>query len=259
MRCRNCHTVLMDTDRSCPSCHASRASATADAPGEFKKPSVWVNLLPVFGGAIGGAVAGAVIASSTGSDGATDSMAARRGSSPVKKTFGVILILGGLLFLFCAGGIFYNTWKIAQWVPKEVTAAELRAATDPKTYPGPWLAYTFEASKPAYMIVKRQRLNFGGEVEALGLLVAVEDTWMFVSVARGFDGNRIIGRLSPLDPAVSKILKPHPPALLSCEFNAVDACDSDRRQRYTAAGVSAFLGVLGVWPGLVLCRRRRMA
>src|SRR4051812_37027549 len=101
----------MDTDRACPSCHASRASATSDAPGEFTKPPGWVNVLPMFGGAIGGVVAGAVIASSAGSGGTTYSTAARRGSSPVKRTFGTILILGGLLFLVCAAGIFYNAWK----------------------------------------------------------------------------------------------------------------------------------------------------
>jgi hypothetical protein len=146
-----------------------------------------------------------------------------------------------------------------------VTPAELRAANDPKTYPGPWIAYTFTESKPAEMTVKRQRLNFGGEVQAPGLLVAVEDTWMFVSVAPGFEGNRIIGRLSPLDSALSKTLSqrlqktdPNTPALLSCEFNAVDGCASDRHARYTAAGVCAVLGVAGVWPGLRLSRKRRM-
>jgi hypothetical protein len=223
-------------------------------------------LLPVFGGAIGGVVAGAITASSAGYGGTPYPTTVRSGSSPVKKTFGVILLLGGLFFLLCAGGIFYNAWKIAQWVPKYVTAAELRAANDPKTYPGPWIAYTFAESKPAEMTVKRQRLNFGGEVQARGLLVAVEDQWMFVSVASGFEGNRIIGRLSPLDPALSTTLAqrlqkmdPNPPALLSCEFNAVDGCASDRHSRYTVAGVCAVLGVAGVWPGLLLCRRRRIA
>jgi len=240
------------------------ASALADAPGEFKKPSVWVNLLPVFGGAIGGAVACAVTASSNHSRGTSYAAASRSGSSPVKKRVGVILILGGLLFLVCAAGIFSNAWKIAHWVPKEVTAAELRATKDPKTYPGPWIAYTFEASKPAEMTVKRERLNHGGDVEARGLLVAVDDQWMFVSVAPGFEGNRIIGRLSPLDPKLSKDLvqwmhkkDPNSPALLSCEFNAVDGCASDLNQRYTGAAFSAVLGVAGVWPGLRLCRRRR--
>jgi hypothetical protein len=222
-------------------------------------------MLPMFGGAIGGAVAGAVIASSAGSGGTTYSTTAHSGSSPVRKTFGIILILGGLLLLVCAAGIFYNAWKIAQWVPKEVTAAELRPTKDPKTYPGPWLAYTFEASKPADMTVTRQRLNHGGDVEARGLFVPVEDKWMFVSVAPGFEGNRLVGRLSPLDPALSKTLiqrmqtfEQNPSALVPCEFNAVDGCDSDRRQRYTAAAVCAFLGMLGVWPGLLLCRTRRM-
>ena len=265
MRCRNCHTQLMDTDRACPSCHASKASATSDAPGEFTKPPGWVNMLPMFGGAIGGVVAGAIIASSAASSGTTRSTAAYSGSSPVKKTFGIILILGGLLFLVCAAGIFYNAWRIAKWIPKEVTAAELRPTKDPTTYPGFWLAFTFEASKPAEMTVTRQRLYHGGDVEARGLFVPVEDKWMFVSVAPGFAGNRLVGRLSPLDPDLSKTLiermrtiEPNPPALLPCEFNAVDGCDSDRRQRYTGAAVCAFLGMSGVWPGLLLCRRRRM-
>src|SRR5437764_12482821 len=116
------------------------------------------------------------------------------------------------------------------------------------------------------MMVKRQRLNHGGEVEARGLFVAVEDQWMFVSVAPGFEGNRLIGRLSPLDPKLSKTLiermqkmDPNPSALLPYEFNAVDGCASDRHSRYTAAGVCAVLGVAGVWPGLRLCRKRRMA
>jgi len=88
---------------------------------------------------------------------------------------------------------------------------------------------------------------------------------MFVSVAPGFEGNRIIGRLSPLDSALSKTLSqrlqktdPNTPALLSCEFNAVDGCASDRHARYTAAGVCAVLGVAGVWLGLRLSRKRRM-
>ena len=117
------------------------------------------------------------------------------------------------------------------------------------------------------MTVKPRRLNFGGEVEARGLLVAVEDKWMFVSVASGFEGNRIIGRLSPLDPKLSKTLDqqmqkmdPNSPALLSCEFNAVDGCAGDGASDTPPPGVcGSVLGVAGVWPGLRLCRKRRMA
>lgn len=263
MRCRNCHTQLMDSDQVCPSCHASRASATAAAPGEIKQAPGWVNLFPMFGGAIGGAIGG-VIASSMTSTGVTYSTAAPAsgGLRPVKKMFGLFFILGGGLFLLGAAVVFYNTWKIAQWVPREVTAAELRQANDPKSYPGPWIAYTFEASKPTPISVTRQRLNQGGDVQAHGLLVAVEDKWMFVSVAPGFEGNRIVGRLSHLDPTLSKPLierikkiEPNPQALLPYEFHAVDGCPSDRQQRYTGAGVCAFFGLLGVFPGLLLCRK----
>jgi hypothetical protein len=258
----------MDTDPACPSCHASRASATSAAPGEFAKPSALVKMLPVFGGAIGGVVAGAIIASSASSGGTYYSAAApaTRGFSPLRWMFGLSFILGGVFFLVIAGVVFYNTWKIAQWEPKEVTAAELGQAKDPRSYPAPWLAYTFEASKPAELTVTRQRLKNGGDVEARGLLVQVGDKWMFVSVAPGFEGNRLVGRLSPLDPVQSKPVierirkvEPNPAALLPYEFNAVDGCASDRRQRYAGAAVCAVLGLLGLVPGLLLCRKRRTA
>lgn len=268
MRCRNCHTQLMDTDAVCPSCRASRGSATSAAPGEFTKAPGWVNMLPMFGGAIGGAVAGAIIASTENSGGTRYSTAAppTRGSSPVKRMFGLLLLLGGLFFLVIASVVFYNTWQIAQWVPKEVTAAELSQTRDPKSYPGPWLAYTFEAAKPAEMNVTRQRLKYGGDVEARGLFVPVEDRWMFVSVAPGFEGNRLVGRLSPLDPALSKPLlermrkmELNSAALLPFEFKAVDGCESDRRQRYAGAAACAVLGLVGLVPGLLLRRKRRLA
>ena len=227
-------------------------------------------MLPVLGGAVGGAIAGAMMAGSARSGGTLHSPAysaaapATRGRSPVKLMFGVVLILGGVFIIGNALVMFYDTWKIAQWVPKEATRAELLKTTDPKSYPGPWLAYTFEGSKPAEMNVTRQRLNHGGDVEARGLFVQVEDKWMFVSVAPGFEGNRLVGRLSPLDPAKSKPLiegirkvEPNPAALLLYEFIAVDGSESDQRQRYTGARVCAFLGFGSLLPGLLLCRKRR--
>jgi hypothetical protein len=262
MRCRNCHTSMMDSDLECPSCHASAASAHSAAPGEFRKPSGMVNMLPVFGGAIGGAIAGAMTAPqgrlySGGAPGP-------RGSSPIKRIIGVLFLLGGVLFLGIALDQSYNTWKVTQWEPREVTAAELRQAKDAKSSPGPWIAYTFEESKPAELFVTRQRLGRGGDVEARGLLVQVDDKWMFVSVANGFEGNRLVGRLTPLDSAQSKPLteqirkiEPNPAAVLPYEFNAVDGSASDQRQRYTGAAVCVFLGLLGFLPGLWLVRGRR--
>jgi hypothetical protein len=48
-------------------------------------------------------------------------------------------------------------------------------------------------------------------------------------------------------------------ALLPYEFKAVEGCESDRRQRYAGAAVCAVLGLLGLVPGLLLRRKRRMA
>ena len=269
MRCRNCHTQLMDTDLACPSCHSSRARATSRPPGENTKPSYWwIYLLPAFGGAIGGVIAGLIIAGSARSDetGYSTAAPAAGGSSPVKTMIGLFFILGGLLLFVNASFMFYNTWKIAQWVPKEVTAAELRQTKDPASYPDPWIAYTFEASKPAQMNVRRQRMNHGGEVVARGLLVPVEDKWMFVSVAPGFEGDRLVGRLFPLDPDLSKLLVKRlpklelsPSALLPYEFHAVDGCKSDWQQRYIGVAVCVFLGMVGLFPGLTLWRKRRTA
>jgi hypothetical protein len=217
---------------------------------------------------MGGALAGAIMAGSA-SGGTVYSPAATpgaRSSGPVRVTFGLFFLLGGIVFLGLAGVMAYDTWKITQWVPTEVTAPELIKAKDPKAYPGPWIAYTFEGSKPTEMNVTRQRLNHGGDVEARLLLVQVEDKWMFASVAPGFEGNRLVGRISPLDPVQSKPLierlkkiEPNPAALLPYEFLAVDGCQSDQRQRFTIAGVCAFLGLLGVIPGILLCRKRRAA
>lgn len=265
MRCRNCHTQLMDTDPACPCCHSSRARATAAPPGEIIKPSNLIYALPAFGGAIGGLIAGAILAGSGGTL-PSPAIPATGGSSSVKMMFGVFFLLGGLLLLLSAPFAIYNTWKIAQWIPKEVTAAELRQTKDPASYPGAWIAYNFEASKPAQLNVTRQRMNHGGDVVARGLFVAVEDKWMFVSVAPGFEGDRLVGRLFPVDPDLSKLLAKrlpkmelNPSALLPYEFHAVDGCESDRQQRYIGAAVCAFLGLLALFPGLLLCRKRRTA
>src|SRR5262249_26154854 len=113
MRCRNCHTQLMDTDAVCPSCRASRTSATAAAPGEFTKPPGGYTRLHWWGGGVGGARPATL---TPGGRFGGQKMFARgapatRGSSPVKRMFGLLLLLGGLLFLVLAAVLFYNTWQ----------------------------------------------------------------------------------------------------------------------------------------------------
>src|SRR6266481_3752733 len=150
MRCRNCHTVMMETDPQCPTCHASAASATAAAPGPVAGPSPLLMMLPIFGGAIGGAIGGALAGAmnSSGARSPSRGAAPRRGSlRPLKWTFGLVLMLGGGLFLPMALVHVHDTWKLAQREPQTVTAAELLRTEDPRSPPAAWIAYTFTESK----------------------------------------------------------------------------------------------------------------
>ena len=266
MRCRNCHTVMMESDLSCPTCHASAASATAAAPGPISSPSGMSTLLPIFGGAIGGALYGA-LNSPAGRPLPRGAARAPRSSNPLKWTIGLLLILGGGLFLPLALVHVYDTWDLARREPQVVTAAELRCTQDPKALPAAWIAYTFEESKPTELTVTRRRLGLGGDVQARCLLLRVEDKWLIASVAVGFEGNRLVGRLLPLDAAASHSLlerirriEPDPSALLPYEFNAVDGSASDQRLRYMGAAWCAFFGLLGLLLGVrLVCGKRRPA
>jgi hypothetical protein len=250
---------MMETDLECPCCHSSAARATAAAPGPFTNPSGMAKLLPIFGGAIGG-LAYAALTSSSGNAPASYATGPRRSSSR-KWIVGLFLALGGGLFLVMALVHFVDTWKIAHREPKVVTAAELRGTKTSESPPGAWIAFTFEESKPTQVTVTR-RLGHGGDVKARCLLVRVEDKWLLASVAPGFEGNRLVGRLRPLDSPPSQLLSEKvegigPAALLAYEFNAVDGCPSDQRQRYLRAASYAALGLLGLLLGLWLFRASR--
>lgn len=275
MRCRNCHTVMMETDPECPVCHSSAASATAAAPGPFNdnKPGLGL-LLPMFGGAIGGAIYGAIkvaeassrAGGSTSTWGVAPTGSRPTGSAaPLKWFFAIVLMLLGGLFLLIAVVNFFDTWKVARWVPKTVTAAELSKVKDPRSSPGAWLAYTFAESKSTDLIVKRSRIGRRGEVQSPCLLVRVEDKWLLATVAPGHEGKELVGRLVPLDAAAAKqvterLRKEQPNAtLLPYEFNALDGSASDMRTQFIAVGILAFFGALALWLGVWLVRGRKQA
>jgi hypothetical protein len=100
MRCRNCHTVMMDTDSHCPGCHSSAERATAAPPEPIGKPPGMALLLPIFGGAIGGALyAGIAAAQASGSSGGSRAFSDTGGSSPIRWIFGLLFLLGGGLLV----------------------------------------------------------------------------------------------------------------------------------------------------------------
>jgi hypothetical protein len=274
MRCRNCHTVMMETDLECPICHSSVERPTAAAPAPFNdnKPGLGL-LLPMFGGAIGGAIYGAIKVAEASSNPAgttstwgTSRCAYQTGShsakSPLKWFFAIIFMLLGGVFLLVAVVNFFDTWKVSRWEPKVVTAGELRKAMDSKKSPGAWIAYTFDESKPTNLVVSRQRIGRRGEVKSPCLLVRVEDKWLIATVAPGFEGNELVGRLVPLESQqeTERIRKIEPTAnLLPYEFNAVDGSASDLQTRFIAVGILAFLGLAGLWVGVWMVRGRRQA
>ncbi len=249
MRCRNCHTVMMETDPACPTCHSPAQRATAAAPGQTDAASNLLKVLPVFGGALGGLAYAAL----TYSEGSASSAARRtRGMGPVRQVIGCLLLLGGGLFLVLAAVHFLETWKIARREAKVATAADLCREDYPLSPPA-WIAYSFNESKPVDVAVTRRRLGAGGNVQARYLLVRAHDKWLLATVAPGFEGNQLIGRLVPLDPSSSppllKILRkiePKQTALLPFEFNGVEGSASDQRTRYGVAACIAVMGLVGL-------------
>lgn len=264
MRCKNCHTVMMDTDLACPSCHASVASATAAPPGPINKPSNLAILLPVFGGAIGGALYGALAASSNSAPSrGVRGPGGTGGTATAKWILGLLFVLGGGLLLLVAAFQFFQTLKIAHREPRSVTAAEIRKTKNSKSSPGAWIAYNFAESKPTDITVTRRRLGHGGDVKAHCLLVRVEDKWLVASVATGFEGNRLVGRLVANDsPSAQslfdKVHKIQPKSsLLPFEFNSVDGSVSDQEARYLACAWLGGFGFLGLLLGAFLIRGKR--
>src|SRR5690242_13301002 len=112
MRCKNCHTVMMDNDTHCPTCRSPTARATAAPPVTIAKPSGLAMALPIFGGAIGGLLYASMAGSQTtvapGAPGGT-----RSGPNPIKWMAGVAFLLVGGLFLLIAVFSFRDTWRIA--------------------------------------------------------------------------------------------------------------------------------------------------
>jgi hypothetical protein len=177
----------------------------------------------------------------------------------------LVLILGGGLFLLLAFVHFCDISKIAHRETKTMTAVELCRLKDYQSA-SPWIAYTFVGSKLTNLIVKRPRLGHGGDVKAHCLLVRTGERWLVATVAPGFEGNTLVGRLLPIDSPSSRVfieesrkLELNPSDLLPYEFNAVDGSASDQRLRYLTAAFVALFGLPCLLFGLHLFRGKRLS
>jgi hypothetical protein len=255
---------MMDTDAYCPSCHATAESALAAPPeqGGSAPNGLWM-LLPIFGGALGGLAYGAVMAAH-GNTGASRGPGLAESWKTIKWILAILLILGGGLFLVIAFFHVNATMEIVSREAKPVTPAELRTKAFVDA-PPPWVSYAFDESMPVDEIVTRRRLGHGGDVKAKCILVRVESRWLLATVADGFEGNELVGRIMPIDSPTSQPLierlrgqQSDPKTILPYEFNAIEGCPSDQQARYTAAAVIGAIGggafLLGML--LVFCGRR---
>lgn len=258
MRCKNCHTVMMDHDTHCVSCGATAESATA-APPELSggQPNGLLLMLPLFGGALGGLVyAGLTANGSGGSRGGGGGGAGVLAT--IRTLFAMALLFVGGLFMVVAFFQINATHDITQRVATPATATDLRLR-DFVEKPPAWVSYTFEESKPVEGTVKRQRKGHGGEVEARCILVRAEHRWLFATVAEGFEGNELIGQIMPMDSPVSKPMidklreqEADPKTILPYEFYAVEGCPSDQEFRYTVAGWIGGIGLASFATGIFL-------
>src|SRR5262245_42519003 len=189
MRCKNCHTVMMDTDTECMSCHATVESATA-APPELSggKPNGLLLMLPMFGGLLGALVYAGLVASQSGGSGRGRGSGGGDGVNVLKTLkilLGVFFVLGGGLFMVVAFIQYNGVNDIARRAPTTATPAELRTRSYVANPPS-WVSYTFEEAKPIDEIVTRRRGGHGGEVQAKCIMVKVETRWLVATVAQEF-------------------------------------------------------------------------
>src|SRR5262245_9998582 len=253
MRCKNCHTVMMDTDTECMSCHASVESATAGPPElTGDKPNGLLLMLPLFGGLLGALVYAGLTASQSGGGSRRGGRSSGEGVNVLKTLkilLGVFFILGGGLFMIVAFVQYKGVNDVAQRSPTVATPAELRTRSYVANPPS-WVSYTFEEAKPIDEVITRRRGGHGGEVHAKAILVKVETRWLVATVTEDFDGNELVGKIMPVDSPISQPLiervrkeQDDPRSILPYEFFAVEGCPSDQQFRYS---VSRWMGGIGL-------------
>jgi hypothetical protein len=269
MRCRNCHTVMMDTEPECPACHAPAYAAPGVADYKGGNDDAGLRTLIGLGG---GAVGLALYEMATSGGGGQQAAGPARvgyapgrpsGNGPLKRLLGLLFLLAGGAFLVVSVQHLINHRTVLSQSPRAVTAAEIRKAEKPSAAPGGWLSLTFEKGQQTGLSVVRRRPG-GLEVQATYLLVQAEDKWLLATVPSGFNSNRLVGRLYVLPPSTSEELVGRiretqptapPPALLPYEFEALDGDENEQRTQYYAAGIVAVVALLGLGLGLRWVRR----
>lgn len=175
MRCRNCHTVLMRTDRVCPSCFTVTPNMGMPAPN--------ADIVPGRTGILGEATA--------------DVWSRLARVPALKWTIGLFLFLvaGGVMLL---GLNCYFSYQAEEGRgPREVTAAELIDLPNHGPMSDPWLSYSFPQA--CETTVRLEKKSVGNQYAySRFILVQVQDRWLAAQVSPDFRGNKLVGRVQRL-------------------------------------------------------------
>src|SRR5262249_45229424 len=148
MRCLNCNTALMATDRVCPSCRMATPNMVS---------------VPRRKGLLEGktAVVGSKLATVPG----------------LKWVVGIFLFLVAGAVVLLALGCFFTYQSEGERGPREFTAAELCNLTNHDSLPDPWISYTFSNSSETAMRLEKTLLA-KHQAYSRFILVQVQDRWL---------------------------------------------------------------------------------
>lgn len=217
MRCLNCQTVLMDTDRRCPMC------GMATPIGRAAASSLQVR--------------------------AAFDPAARRQFYIMKWVLGLLGVVVGAAL--AGGGILiYLDLQQNPPKPQKLTAAELVKISKPEENTD-WVSFAPDKMLDTGVTYKKLR---SGQETSRFLLVKAQDRWLMVKVPPGFNKLHVEGKLNTLDtvalPQIERAFRPETQKLLPVMIDAEYDIAATQRQNGILAGAVAVVGVIMFFSGL---------
>jgi hypothetical protein len=221
MRCRNCSTVVADTDPVCPACHAFLGSRNTAAVAAVRRDGLlitWSRQSPVFKWGAGG-----------------------------------LMLVGGVVAILIGAAIALQAKEDFERGAKTVTEAELSQVDDPDALQGTWIAYdspkTIETGTKLEYIsaLKKQKIH------SRFVLLSVGKSWMMAEVSPKFTGRHYVGEIrelshSPLGEKVMADIRRRQPEetkdLLPYYLFAVKTFEQGTRGQYITAGGVGLFGLL---------------
>jgi hypothetical protein len=224
MRCRNCLTVVGDTDTVCVVCHTplvSQGAAFTPAARAARRAGLlvtWSRRSPAFKWGCGG-----------------------------------LMLIGGCLAILVGAAFALEAKEASQRGPKAMTEAELAKVENPATLHGNWIEYDSPQSIETGTELEYISALKNGKIHSRFVLVRVGKGWMMAEVSPKFAGQHFVGEIKPLShsPLGEKVLQDirrrqptETQTLLPYYLDAVRTYEMGTRSQYLTAGGVAFMGLV---------------